>query len=154
MAKYLSSSHGTLSMSIWIISLVKIAQLHITNITLRSDSEANFREALLIQQFPFVRLAWFRNTYEGPGMFVYLLSIYIISLHSLHQTDIGLFTLTYIHIIWDKLFKNGPSKICGRQPLKNLKRYGLPKADHALSNFLKACIHKFDLVHSWVLCPI
>ena len=21
--------------------------------------------------------------------------------------------------IWDKLFKNGPSKICGRQPLKN-----------------------------------
>ena len=25
--------------------------------------------------------------------------------------------------IWDKVFKNGPSKICGRQPLKNLK-YG------------------------------
>ena len=23
--------------------------------------------------------------------------------------------------IWDKLFKNGPSKICERQPLKNLK---------------------------------
>ena len=22
-------------------------------------------------------------------------------------------------IIWDKLFKNGPSRICGRQPLKN-----------------------------------
>ena len=22
---------------------------------------------------------------------------------------------------WDKVFKNGPSKICGRQPLKNLK---------------------------------
>ena len=21
--------------------------------------------------------------------------------------------------IWDKIFKNGPSKICGRQPLKN-----------------------------------
>ena len=28
-------------------------------------------------------------------------------------------------IIWDKVFKNGPSKICGRQPLKNLKGYGL-----------------------------
>ena len=27
--------------------------------------------------------------------------------------------------IWDKIFKNGPSKICGRQPLKNLKGYGL-----------------------------
>ena len=23
--------------------------------------------------------------------------------------------------IWDKVFKNGPDKICGRQPLKNLK---------------------------------
>ena len=27
--------------------------------------------------------------------------------------------------IWDKVFKSGPSKICGRQPLKNLKGYGL-----------------------------
>ena len=26
---------------------------------------------------------------------------------------------------WDKVFKSGPGKICGRQPLKNLKRYGL-----------------------------
>ena len=29
--------------------------------------------------------------------------------------------------IWDKVFKDGPSKICGRQPLKNLKGYGLLK---------------------------
>ena len=27
----------------------------------------------------------------------------------------------------DKVFKNGPSKICERQPLKNLKRYSLLK---------------------------
>ena len=27
--------------------------------------------------------------------------------------------------IWDKVFKNGPSKVCGRQGLKNLKWYGL-----------------------------
>ena len=26
---------------------------------------------------------------------------------------------------WEKVFKNGPSKICGRQPLKNLKEYAL-----------------------------
>ena len=26
---------------------------------------------------------------------------------------------------WDKLFKNGPSKTCGRQPVKSLKGYGL-----------------------------
>ena len=24
--------------------------------------------------------------------------------------------------IWDKVFKNGPSKFCGRQPLKTLKQ--------------------------------
>ena len=29
--------------------------------------------------------------------------------------------------MWDKVFKNGPSKICGRQPLKYLKWYGLLK---------------------------
>ena len=33
--------------------------------------------------------------------------------------------------IWDKVFKSGPSKICRRQPLKNLKGYGLLK--HAIS---------------------
>ena len=27
--------------------------------------------------------------------------------------------------ILDKVFKNGPSETCGRQPLKNMKRYGL-----------------------------
>ena len=30
----------------------------------------------------------------------------------------------------DKVFKNGPRKICGKQPLKNLKGYELLKADH------------------------
>ena len=30
-------------------------------------------------------------------------------------------------MIWDRVFKNGPSKICGRQLLKNLKGYGLLK---------------------------
>ena len=29
--------------------------------------------------------------------------------------------------IWDKYSENGPSKTCGRQPLKNLKGYGLLK---------------------------
>ena len=32
---------------------------------------------------------------------------------------------SYSPLAWDKVFKNGPSKICGRQPLKNLKEYGL-----------------------------
>ena len=42
---------------------------------------------------------------------------------------------------WDKVFKSGQSKICRRQPLKNLKGYGP-------SYFLKAVFHKFYLVHS------
>ena len=56
--------------------------------------------------------------------------------------------------IWDKVFKIGPSKIGGRQPLKNLKGYGLVKADHIPSNFLKTVFHKFYLVHSGILCLI
>ena len=52
--------------------------------------------------------------------------------------------------VWDKVFNNGPSKICGRKPLKHLKRYGLL----ILSNFLQAVFHKLYLVHSWILCPI
>ena len=38
------------------------------------------------------------------------------------------------------VFKNGSSKFCGRQPL----------ADHFTANFLKAFLHKFYLVHSWI----
>ena len=48
--------------------------------------------------------------------------------------------------IWDKVFKNGPSKVCRRQPLKNLKGYGLL--------WVLTVIHKFYLVHSWILRPI
>ena len=35
--------------------------------------------------------------------------------------------LSFIPEKWDKVFKNGASKICGRQSLKNLKEYGLLK---------------------------
>ena len=45
-------------------------------------------------------------------------------------------------------FQDEPNKICGRQPLKNLKGYGLPKADHTPSTFLKVFYHKFYLVYS------
>ena len=34
-----------------------------------------------------------------------------------------------------KVFKNGPSKICGRRSLKNLKWYGLPKQTISLQIF-------------------
>ena len=62
-------------------------------------------------------------------------------------------TLSFIHFytvknlffctcIRDKVFKSGPSKICGRQPLKNLKRYGLPEADF---KYFKGCLPKILL---------
>ena len=38
------------------------------------------------------------------------------------------------NIIWVKVFNNRPSEICGRQPTK---------ADHIISNFLKAVFNKF-----------
>ena len=40
-----------------------------------------------------------------------------------------------ISFIWDKVFKNGPSKICGRQPFKHLKGYGLLKQTLILQIF-------------------
>ena len=33
----------------------------------------------------------------------------------------------FLRFTYEPVFKNGPSKICGRQPLKNLKGYGLLK---------------------------
>ena len=50
----------------------------------------------------------------------------------------------FLHrIIWDKVFKNELSKICGTQPLKNLERYGLLKAVFhiLLVPFLNALTH-------------
>ena len=36
--------------------------------------------------------------------------------------------------IWDKVFKNRSSKICGRQPLKHLKRQAIPLQIFRLSS--------------------
>ena len=41
--------------------------------------------------------------------------------------------------IWDKVLKYRPSKICGRQPLKNLKGYGLLKRTNHFK-FFKGCL--------------
>ena len=42
------------------------------------------------------------------------------------NTSTGKKTLTHLFFyIWDRVFKNGPNKTCARQPLKNLKGYGL-----------------------------
>ena len=44
-------------------------------------------------------------------------------------------TRTLPLLIWDKIFKNGLRKICGRQPLKELKGYGVFKQNISLQIF-------------------
>lgn len=51
---------------------------------------------------------------------------------------------------WDKVFKSGQCKFCGRQSSKKFKGYGLLQTI-SLEIFLKAVVHKTYLVHS---CPI
>ena len=65
----------------------------------------------------------------------------------------GPLSVTYSDIR-DEVFKNRPSNICGKQPLKNFKRYGLMKQTISLQIFLKADFQKFYFVHSWIRCPI
>ena len=46
----------------------------------------------------------------------------------------------------EQVFKSGPSKICGRQPLNNLKGYGLLKqyiGDYLLALFLLLLGHVY-----------
>ena len=42
-----------------------------------------------------------------------------------------------VSLIWDIVFKNGPSKIFRRQPLQNMKVYGLLKASKKWNMFRK-----------------
>ena len=68
--------------------------------------------------------------------------------------------LNYINIIWNKVYKNGPSEICGRQSLKNLKPYGLFKqtislqifkgwlSQILLELFLNALSHKYEVANN------
>ena len=46
-------------------------------------------------------------------------------------------------IIWVKVFKNGPGKIFGRQPLKNLKWYMVSLSRPYHFKFMKGCPPKF-----------
>ena len=50
---------------------------------------------------------------------------------------------------WDKVFKSGLGKFCGRQPLKNFKLFKFLKAAFT---FLKAVFNKIYSVQYWILC--
>ena len=40
-----------------------------------------------------------------------------------------------LFLVWGKVFKNAPSKTCGRQPLRNLKWYSPPQQTKSLTIF-------------------
>ena len=50
----------------------------------------------------------------------------------IHLTSVILY---FAFDVWDKVFKSGLSKFCGRQPLKNFKGYGLLKQTISLQIF-------------------
>ena len=80
-------------------------------------------------------------------------------LHHLHHSNCFRFQvlhsnsdLSWTHFVpvssyEKKVFKNGLVKICGIQPIKNLKRHSLLKQSISLL-FFKAVLHKSYLVHS------
>ena len=78
-----------------------------------------------------------------------LLSVVEILISSSRSVLFSETALLLLHLasVWDEVFKNGLSKICGRQPLINLKSRPYP-----FKNILKAVFHKFYLAHSWILC--
>ena len=85
---------------------------------------------------------WFHKTYyPHPHLLQHNL---VISSSCFNFAHYILFNLTFIYIslillnIWDEVFKNRPSKICGRQPLKNLKCITLSRSYHF--KFFKGCL--------------
>ena len=61
--------------------------------------------------------------------------------YSVSQTSLDNVSRVYIigpqNLVCVKVFKNGPSKICGRQPFKNIRWHGLLKQTISLQTFLR-----------------
>ena len=78
--------------------------------------------------------------------------------------------ITFLRHKWDNVLKDGPSRICGSQPLKFFRWYGLFKQTTSPSKICrrqplkklrwyglfssdKAIFLTFYLAHSWIHCP-
>ena len=59
-----------------------------------------------------------------------------------------LFSQKTFHCKWDKIFKNGQSKTCGKRSLKFWGGMVCLKQNIPLQIFLKAVFHEFYLIHS------
>ena len=55
--------------------------------------------------------------------------------------------------IWDNVLKNEPSKLCGRQPLKNLKLYGVLKETISLQILKRLSLRSFTWSILQYFCP-
>ena len=44
--------------------------------------------------------------------------------------------MSWLPYIWNKVFQSGPSKVCGRKLLKNLKGFGLFRHEYFVSYML------------------
>ena len=65
-------------------------------------------------------------------------SVTIIAAPTVTTTPTNTFART-VNVIWNKVFKSGPSKICRRQPLKNLKDMVCLSRPY-LFKFFKGCL--------------
>ena len=85
---------------------------------------------------------WTRQSYAQPRRYVNTFSaIFWICINGYYM----MFNPPFLLCIWYKVFKSGPSKICGRQPLKNLKGYGLLKQYmRLLLSSFQYCITNFS----------
>ena len=73
------------------------------------------------------KLSWMCNDFEQMLQCFTLALIYDIS----HSTQINVFLYKFLwRSIWDKILKNGSSKTCGRQHLRNLNHF----------KFFKGCL--------------
>ena len=84
-------------------------------------------------------LCLFKSFFSGQNLAIWMVSCWqtlfwrlvavlknIILFVLLERRSTHIARITIETIILDKVFKNGPSKICRRQPLKNFKWYGRP----------------------------
>ena len=70
--------------------------------------------------------------YPGPSLHIYS----ALAKHlAKYEKEYNRTTKTIGKHVSDKVFKNVPSKICGRQSLKKLKRYGLLKETISIQFF-------------------
>ena len=82
----------------------------------------DFQQHVLHLKKSWVPDLWTFNNQFGRTVLINVTSDYLFMNST--ECTIRLISSKCIYFVWVTVFKNGPSKTCGRQPLKNLKWYG------------------------------